>query len=150
VIAAPTPPNEQARLESLARYEVLDTEPEQGFDDLTALASHICECPVALVTLVDAKRQWFKSRHGIDATETPRELSFCGHTILHTAPMVVPDTALDARFFDNPLCTDGPRVRFYAGAPLITPDGHALGTLCVVDQAPRHRSTPSPASRVRS
>jgi signal transduction histidine kinase/CheY-like chemotaxis protein len=140
VIPAPLPPDEQARLESLARYEVLDTAPEQGFDDLTALASHVCDCPVALVTFVDERRQWFKSRHGIDATETPRELSFCGHAILTTAPLVVPDTAVDARFFDNPLCIDGPRVRFYAGAPLVTPDGHALGTICVVDQTPRRLS----------
>src|SRR6185295_4780100 len=135
--AAPVPPHESERLGALQRYEVLDTEPEQRFDDLTLLASHICETPIALITLVDAERQWFKSRVGLTTTQTPRAISFCGHAILKDDVMVVPDVSADPRFADNPLVTGEPHARFYAGAPLVSPGGQALGTLCVIDRVPR-------------
>jgi len=140
LIPAALPDSEAERLESLASYAVLDTDPELGFDDLTALASEILGMPIALVSLVDAGRQWFKSRHGLDATETPRDVAFCAHAILQAAPFVVPDAHDDIRFHDNPLVTGGPLVRAYAGVPLITPQGHALGTLCVIDHRPRQLS----------
>jgi GAF domain-containing protein len=138
---APTPKNEKKRLEVLWQYEVLDTVPEQVFDELTELAAYICESPVALITLVDEKRQWFKSRLGVDIKETSRDVSFCGHTILQQNVLVIPDTAKDKRFAKNPLVVSEPKIRFYAGAPLITPDGHALGTLCVLDKKP-HKLSP--------
>ena len=131
------PQNEPERLEALQRYEILDTGPEQKFDDLTLLASHICDAPIALISLVDAERQWFKSRVGLTTSQTSRSISFCGHAILEDDVMVVPDAAADARFADSPLVTGEPNVRFYAGAPLLTPGGHALGTLCVLDRVPR-------------
>jgi PAS domain-containing protein len=131
------PQNEPERLEALQRYEILDTGPEQKFDDLTLLASHICDAPIALISLVDAERQWFKSRVGLTTSQTSRSISFCGHAILEDDVMVVPDAAADARFADSPLVTGEPNVRFYAGAPLLSPGGHALGTLCVLDRVPR-------------
>ena len=135
--ACPVPNREADRLESLGAYGILDTPPEEAFDDLAALASRICDAPMALISLVDRDRQWFKARIGIDIAETRRDIAFCAHTIAGDGIMVVPDARADARFAENPLVTGGPRLRFYAGAPLRTADGHALGTLCVLDREPR-------------
>jgi PAS domain S-box-containing protein len=135
---APVPDDEAARLDALRRCEVLDTEPEAAFDDIARLAAHICGTPVALVSLVDERRQWFKARVGIDVSETPRDASFCAHAIVrHPGLFVVPDALADKRFARNPLVTGEPGVRFYAGVPLVTSEGHALGTLCVIDFVPR-------------
>ena len=134
---APTPDNEAARLEALRRYRLLDTAPEAAFDDIAALAAYVCQTPIALVVLLDEKRQWFKSRHGLGVTETPREYAFCAYTILTDRPMIVEDAMADARFVDNPLVTGEPLIRFYAAVPLIDPGGHALGTLCAIDRQPR-------------
>ena len=131
------PSNEDERLAALHRYKVLDTLPEQGFDDLVLLASEICSTPIALISLVDADRQWFKSRIGIDASETSRSISFCGHVVAENSLLIVPDASQDERFADNPLVLGDPNIRFYAGAPLATPDQFVLGTLCVIDHQPR-------------
>ncbi len=133
----PSPQNEKRRLKVLWEYEILDTIPEEVFDDLTELAARICEAPIALISLVDEKRQWFKARVGTTMHETTREVSFCSHAIGQPGLFIVPDATQDPRFARNPLVTSEPRIRFYAGAPLITPDGAALGTLCVIDKVPR-------------
>ncbi|MDP1899898.1 MAG: CHASE3 domain-containing protein [Rubrivivax sp.] len=135
---AALPPDELQRVDALRSCCVLDTPPEQAFDDLTALAAHICQVPIALVSLVDQRRQWFKSRVGLEALETPRDQAFCAHAILHPQEVLqVRDAQADPRFADNALVTSDPHIRFYAGAPLLGSDGHALGTLCVIDRQPR-------------
>lgn len=131
------PKNEIKRLKVLWDYAVLDTVPEGAFDDLTELAAKICEAPIAMISLIDEKRQWFKSQVGVSVKETSRDISFCAHAIQGEGLFIVPDATKDKRFAGNPLVTSDPRIRFYAGAPLITPDGHALGTLCIIDQVPR-------------
>ncbi len=133
----PIPGNEAQRVAALREYRILDTLPEQAYDDLTRLAAQICGTPVALITLIDADRQWFKARFGVEQIESPRDVSFCAHAILETDLFEVPDTTRDLRFADNPGVTGGMRVRFYAGAPLVNMDGHTLGTLCVIDTVPR-------------
>lgn len=132
-------PAEKARLEKLKSYSILDSLPEEDYYNLTAIAAQICRTPISLVTLLDDKRQWFKSHHGLDVSETPKEYSFCGHAIKNSGDVfVIEDARKDERFHDNPLVTDDPHVIFYAGVPLITDDGLPLGTLCVIDNAPRN------------
>ena len=139
VISANPHPRERERLEALRRYEILDSGREQVFDDLAALAAHVCGTPIALISFVDEHRQWFKSAHGLDALETPRDIAFCAHAILEpSGALVVPDARADARFADNPLVTGETDVRSYAGAVLASPEGLPLGALCVVDHEPRN------------
>lgn len=135
--SAPLPVNERERLDSLIQCGLLDTEAEDVFDDLTRLAARLCDAPIALVSLVDAERQWFKSAVGLCEAETPRSWAFCAHAILQVEPLVITDARLDPRTGDNPLVTGPPHIRFYAGVPLRTCDGHALGTLCVIDTVTR-------------
>lgn len=136
----PTPmpmKDEAARIAALQKYAILDSEPEQAFDDLVLLASFISKTPIALISLVDEKRQWFKARVGLSVSETPREIAFCAVAIQQPDVFIVPDTLNDERFRNNPLVTSEPHIRFYAGAPLINEEGFALGTICVIDRTPR-------------
>lgn len=133
---APSPNNEKERLLALEAYQVMDTEEEGAFDELTELAAIICDKPIALVSLIDGKRQWFKSHYGLDVRETPRCLAFCGHAILEDEVFEVRNSLADPRFSDNPLVTGDPKVIFYAGAQLVTPEGHKIGTMCVINSKP--------------
>lgn len=133
----PIPTDEVERLEALEGYEILDTPPEEAFDDLTMLAATSTHVPISLISLVDRERQWFKSRTGLDVEETPRSISFCGHVVASGQILVVEDAMQDERFYDNPLVTGSPNIRFYAGAPLTDPRGLCLGTLCIIDPEPR-------------
>lgn len=138
--SAAVPDNEELRLRVLHQLDILDSIEEQAYDDLTFLAAQICNTPMALVTLVDSERQWFKSHYGIEITETPREVSFCAHAILGDELFQVEDSDKDERFFDNPVVVGAPYVKFYAGEPLILDDGINLGTLCVIDDHARNLS----------
>lgn len=136
----PIPANEASRILALHALKILDSEPEERFDRLTRMARRMFDVPIALVSLVDVDRQWFKSKQGIDASETPRSISFCSHAIVEDHIMEIPDAREDIRFFDNPVVTGDPHVRFYAGCPIKISGGHAVGTLCLVDREPRSLS----------
>ncbi|MDH3533783.1 MAG: sensor domain-containing diguanylate cyclase [Gammaproteobacteria bacterium] len=137
MIEPPLPLDETTRLMSLHSLRILDTHPEERFDRITRMAQRMFGVEICLISLVDSQRQWFKSKQGLDACETPRNISFCGHAILSEEVMVITDAATDSRFADNPLVTDGPNIRFYAGCPIRGPDRHRIGTLCLIDPAPR-------------
>jgi hypothetical protein len=137
VKSAPLHPLESERLQNLRNYSILDTPSETRFEQLTQLAAYICQTPVALISLVDNQRQWFKAKIGLDLDETPRDMGFCSHTILDFELMEISDTLSDERFKDNPLVLEYPSIRFYAGAPLISPQGLPMGALCVIDTVPR-------------
>lgn len=132
------PHDEQARLDTLRSLSILDTPPEERFDRLTRMAKRLFGVPIALVSLVDESRQWFKSCFGLSASETSRDISFCGHAILGNDLFIIPDTIVDERFADNPLVLNDPHIRFYAGCPLRAPNGSKLGTLCIIDRQPRN------------
>jgi hypothetical protein len=146
---APIPPDEELRLEVLRQYQILDTAAEQVFDDITNLAADVCQTPISILAFVDRNRQWFKSKVGITALETSRDLSFCAYAILQDDLFVIPDARRDERFSDHPLVIQEPNLRFYASMPLISRDGLALGSLCVADQKPRDL-TPGQEARLRS
>jgi GAF domain-containing protein len=137
MIKAPLFKNEKERLATLERYRILDTPPEKAFDEITWLVAYICETPIAYISIVDKERQWFKSKVGLTAEQTPRDIAFCAHAILETHTMIVSDALTDERFSDNPLVLEDPKIRFYAGTPLVSPEGFPLGTLCAVDRQPR-------------
>jgi GAF domain-containing protein len=134
------PDNEAQRQAALKEYHILDTDAEQAYDDITALAAYVCRAPIAMISLVDESRQWFKSKLGLNQRETPRDVAFCAHAILQTEPLIVKDALKDARFSDSALVTRSPHIRFYAGFPLANPEGFALGTLCAIDRKPRRLS----------
>lgn len=133
----PDLPSEADRIAALRRYRILDTSPEEAFDDLVHAAALVCRTPISLISLVDIARQWFKARQGIPETELPRESAFCAHAIQGSDVLVVSDTHSDPRFADNPLVVGDPHIRFYAGAPIVTLEGLSLGTICVIDRVPR-------------
>jgi GAF domain-containing protein len=139
-MSTPLPSADELRLAALREYQIMDTPPEETFNDISQLTSFICGTPIALITLLDLDRQWFKARVGLEATETPIDQAFCAHAIKQEKVFLVPDATKDVRFADNPLVTGGPMIRFYAGAPLITPHGVPLGTLCAIDRKPREFS----------
>ncbi len=132
--------DEPARMAALQRYDIVDTAPESAFDKITALIKTVLDVPIATVTLVDAQRQWFKSKQGLDVQETARDISFCTHTIQARTPMIIPDASADPRFRNNPLVTGPPHIMSYAGVPLVSPDGYNVGALCAIDRVPRQLS----------
>jgi GAF domain-containing protein len=142
MLKAPIPPEEPQRMKTLREYAVLDTAPEAVYDDIAHVCAGVCDTPIALITLIDGRRNWFKARVGVDEelTESPRDTSFCGHAILGNEIFEVTDALADDRFSDNPLVASQPRIRYYAGAPLISPDGYKLGTICAIDVRPRRLS----------
>jgi len=142
MLKAPIPPDEPRRMDALREYSILDTQPEPVYDDIAHVAAGVCDTPIALIALIDGTRNWFKARVGLpdELTESPRDVSFCGHAILRTDIFEVTDAVLDERFADNPLVAEQPKIRFYAGAPLITPAGYRLGTVCAIDLRPRRLS----------
>ena len=142
MLKPPIPPDEDERMSVLREYQILDTPPEAVYDDIAHVAAGVCDTPLALITLVDGTRNWFKARVGVDEelTESPRDISFCGHAILRRDIFEVTDASVDDRFADNPLVESPPHIRFYAGAPLITPDGFQLGTICAIDVRARRLS----------
>jgi len=144
----PIPLNEHSRLELLRQYCILDTAPEPAFDEITARAAEICQTPISLLTFVDRDRTWFKSNTGLPLRETPRDASFCAHAICQDELYVTSDMLADERFSRNPLVTQKPHLRFYAGMPLLSPEGLALGTLCVIDRRPREL-TPEQMDQLR-
>ena len=132
------PENEAERINALNEYRILGTSPEQSYDDITKIAATVCSAPIALMSLVDVDRQWFKSKVGVDIQETPRDWSFCAHAIHSSDPLIVPDATMDSRFIDNPLVCGDPRIRLYAGFPLENSASLRVGTLCVIDRRPRY------------
>jgi GAF domain-containing protein len=139
---APKPHNEAERLESLKQYQILDTLPEEVYNDIARMASEICGTPMAMLSLIDEDRQWVKAKEGLDLIESERDISFCGHAIINPdEPFIVEDARYDERFHDNPFTTGETKIVFYAGVPVVDPEGHALGTLCVLDNRPRDMST---------
>lgn len=141
MIAPQKTENESERIKALQSYQVLDSLPEREYDDITLIASQICDVPITLISLIDEDRQWFKSKLGLSAEETHRDISFCGHAIINPEqPLIIEDATKDDRFVDNPLVTGSPNIAFYAGIPLVDHDGFALGTLCAIDATPRKLS----------